>query len=186
MPLKHAILGLLNYQDMTGYDIDRNFRKPIAFFWHAQTSQVYKELNVLTKNDWVESRIEIQTGKPNKKIFTITEEGKMELTRWLRDADLSELMKYKNPLLIKIFYASNVDLDSTMRLLEKYIVNCEEVIDSMNGDLRNIPEYEEALGTENESFYWGMTMTYGLMYYQNEIKWANWCIEKLREKVNQQ
>ena len=32
MPLKHAILGFLNYQDMSGYDIDRWLEKPIAFF----------------------------------------------------------------------------------------------------------------------------------------------------------
>ena len=41
MPLKHAILGLLNYAEMTGYDIDRYFKSSIAFFWHAQTSQIY-------------------------------------------------------------------------------------------------------------------------------------------------
>ena len=45
MPLKHAILGLLNYADMSGYDIDRFFKSSIAFYWHAQTSQIYKELN---------------------------------------------------------------------------------------------------------------------------------------------
>ena len=25
-------------------------------------------------------------------------------------------------------------------------------------------------------------MTYGFMYYQNEIKWANWCIDKLKKR----
>ena len=50
MPLKHAILGILNYHDMTGYDIDRWLQKPIAIFWHAQTSQVNKELNDIAKN----------------------------------------------------------------------------------------------------------------------------------------
>ena len=29
MPLKHAILGILNYHDMTGYDIDRWLQKPM-------------------------------------------------------------------------------------------------------------------------------------------------------------
>ena len=55
MPLKHAILGLLNYHDMTGYDINRYFKSSIAFFWHAQTSQIYKELNNCLKENWVEN-----------------------------------------------------------------------------------------------------------------------------------
>ena len=79
MPLKHAILGLLNYADMTGYDIDRYFKSSIAFFWYAQTSQIYKELNTLMKHHWVDSEIVYQSDKPNKKVFHITEEGKVEL-----------------------------------------------------------------------------------------------------------
>ena len=103
--------------------------------------------------------------------------------RWLADADLEDIMKYKNPLLIKIFFSSNIDIDKTMRLLEKYIRECSDIIDKMNEDLNKIPEFEAQIHKDNESFYWGMTMTYGFMYYQNEIKWANWCIDKLKEKI---
>ena len=92
-------------------------------------------------------------------------------------------MKYKNPLLIKIFFSSNIDIDKTMRLLEKYIRECSDIIDKMNEDLNKIPEFEAQIHKDNESFYWGMTMNYGFMYYQNEIKWANWCIDKLKEKI---
>lgn len=183
MPLKHAILGLLNYKEMTGYDIDRTLQTSIAFFWHAQTSQIYKELTSLTKNDWVTSETVYQSDKPNKKMFSITDEGKMELKRWLGDSNLEEIMKYKNPLLIKIFFSSNIDLDQTMRILTQYIKECQSIIDDMNQALPKIPEYEEAIHKDNESFYWGMTMTYGFMYYQNEIKWANWCIDKLKDRI---
>ena len=99
MPLKHAILGLLNYADMSGYDIDRFFKSSIAFYWHAQTSQIYKELNNLTANHYVESDIVYQSDKPNKKLFHITDEGKVELHRWLADANIDDIMKYKNILL---------------------------------------------------------------------------------------
>ena len=47
-------------------------------------------------------------------------------------------MKYKNPLLIKIFFSSNIDIDKTMRLLEKYIRECSDIIDKMNEDLNKI------------------------------------------------
>lgn len=183
MPLKHAILGMLNYVDMTGYDIDRYFKSSIVFFWYAQTSQIYKELVNCTKKNWVDCDVVYQSDKPNKKLYHITEEGKLELHRWLADADLEDILKYKNPLLIKIFFSSNIDIDQTMRLLEKYIRNCTDIIENMNDDLNKIPDFEAKIHKDNESFYWGMTMTYGFMYYQNEIKWANWCIDKLKEKI---
>lgn len=183
MPLKHAILGLLNYKNMTGYEIDGHFKSAMAFFWYAQTSQIYKELNTLMKQHWVECDMVYQEDKPNKKVFHITDEGKLELDRWLGDTDLTDVMKYKNPLLVKIFFSSEIDVDQTMRLLEKYIRECSDIIERMNEDLNKIPDYEKKIEKDNESFYWGMTMTYGFMYYQNEIKWANWCIDKLKERI---
>lgn len=47
--LKHGILGLLNYGDMTGYEIMKVFRDSLSFFWTANTSQIYRELNTLKK-----------------------------------------------------------------------------------------------------------------------------------------
>ena len=153
MPLKHAILGVLNYKEMTGYDLDRAFKSPVAFFWHAQTSQIYKELNILTKNNWVTSEIIYQSDKPNKKIFSITEEGQVELRRWLGDANI------------------------------EYESECERILEEMNEGINMMPKMEESINRSNEAVYWGMTMTYGFMYYQNEIKWATWCIEKLKERI---
>ena len=80
------------------------FKSSIAFFWHAQSRRSIRRLNTCTKHNWVDSEIVYQSDKPNKKVFHITDEGRLELNRWLADADLEDIMKYKNPLLIKIFF----------------------------------------------------------------------------------
>ncbi len=33
--LKHGILGLLNYGDMTGYEISETFKNSLNYFWPA-------------------------------------------------------------------------------------------------------------------------------------------------------
>ena len=38
--LKHGILGLLNYGEMTGYEIMMAFRDSLQFFWMANTSRI--------------------------------------------------------------------------------------------------------------------------------------------------
>ena len=53
--LKHGILGLLNYGDMTGYEIMTVFRDSLSHFWTAQKSQIYRELQALEKNGWIET-----------------------------------------------------------------------------------------------------------------------------------
>lgn len=65
--LKHGILGLLNYQDMTGYKIMEVFRDSLNYFWDAKTSQIYRELQGLEQKEWVSKTIVPQNGKPDKK-----------------------------------------------------------------------------------------------------------------------
>ena len=46
MSLKHAILGLLTIQPMTGYELKHEaFDTSIAHFWQADQSQIYRTLD---------------------------------------------------------------------------------------------------------------------------------------------
>lgn len=52
--LKYAILGLLNRQKMTRYDISRACDTSLFEFWNAKHSQIYPELKSLTEAGLVE------------------------------------------------------------------------------------------------------------------------------------
>ena len=67
---------------MTGYEIMEVFRDSLRFFWNAQTSQIYRELQGLEQKNWVNKTYVPQQGKPDKNIYAITEEGKAELLKW--------------------------------------------------------------------------------------------------------
>ena len=67
--LKHGILGLINYHEMTGYEIMQTFKDSLNFFWKAQTSQIYRELQVLEKKDEKGKTI-LETWAPFKTIKT--------------------------------------------------------------------------------------------------------------------
>lgn len=99
--LKHGILGLLNYRELTGYEIMETFRDSLNFFWNAQTSQIYRELQGLEKNGWVSKTLVLQKGKPDKNVYSITEEGKRELLRWLADGNIG--LSKRTPILMKVF-----------------------------------------------------------------------------------
>lgn len=82
--LKYAILGLINREPMTGYDITREFNSNnLANFWYAKHSQVYPELSRLMEEGLVTCQVVIQGGKLEKKLYTITGKGKRELKEWL-------------------------------------------------------------------------------------------------------
>ena len=53
MELKHAILGLLSIQPMSGYDLNRAFSNTVAHFWYADQSQIYRTLDKLDRKSVV-------------------------------------------------------------------------------------------------------------------------------------
>jgi len=82
--LKYAILGLVNREPMTGYDITREFdSNQLANFWYAKHSQIYPELAKLTDEGLLTYEIVIQGEKLEKKLYTITDQGRDELYEWL-------------------------------------------------------------------------------------------------------
>ncbi|HNO95162.1 MAG TPA: PadR family transcriptional regulator, partial [Anaerolineales bacterium] len=83
MPLEHAILAILDFQPMSGYDLKKFFDVSVAHFWSATQSHIYKSLEGLEKKGWAEAQIIPQEGKPNRKEYQITAEGRSELRRWL-------------------------------------------------------------------------------------------------------
>lgn len=57
--LKYAILGLLNKEPMTGYDIGKEFSKDLGEFWTAKHSQIYPELKKLLNEGLIVYEIQI-------------------------------------------------------------------------------------------------------------------------------
>ncbi|OEF30052.1 PadR family transcriptional regulator [Vibrio rumoiensis] len=82
MSLPHVILTILSRHEATGYDITKAFSQNIGHFWKASHQQVYRELNKMSQLEWVTSELIIQEGKPDKKIYTITDLGRKALLTW--------------------------------------------------------------------------------------------------------
>ena len=76
MSLQYAVLGLLSYRQMTGYDLKKMFDESINNFWAASLSQIYRELGALEGKGYLTSVIEPQDDRPDKRIYSITEAGR--------------------------------------------------------------------------------------------------------------
>jgi DNA-binding PadR family transcriptional regulator len=85
MSLPHAILGFLSALPMTGYELKTQaFDRSVAHFWPAVLPQIYRELEALEARGWATHTVHVQQGRPNRKVYTITLAGRVELDRWLR------------------------------------------------------------------------------------------------------
>jgi DNA-binding PadR family transcriptional regulator len=86
MALEHAILVSLAERSATGYDLARRFDASIGHFWKASHQQIYKVLGRMEPDGLVASELVAQDGRPDKKVYAITEAGRTELAVWTSKA----------------------------------------------------------------------------------------------------
>lgn len=177
--LKHGILGLLNYGEMTGYEIMTAFRDSLQFFWTANTSQIYRELQSLKEKGFVTDRKVEQHGKPDKNVFTITDAGKEELRSWLRKED------YGNRnigLLMKIFFAGELPPEENVERFRHIQAGCNEFLEGLADADSSVESYKSVLSEESDkSRYWNMTISFGRKYMQMMDQWCSECIAELEK-----
>ncbi|HEY9636268.1 MAG TPA: PadR family transcriptional regulator [Coleofasciculaceae cyanobacterium] len=120
MSLAHAILGLLQQEERTGYDLKTTcFDQCVAHLWPADQAQIYRTLDKLVDQDWITCTVEIQHDRPNRKVYSVTEAGKAELTRWLQCPQ--SLPTLREPLLIQLFFAAQLPNEAIIQLLEQQL-----------------------------------------------------------------
>ena len=107
MSLQYGILGLLNYAPMTGYNLKKLFDESVNNIWEASLSQIYRELGTLEKNGLVTSQIEQQDDRPDKKIYSISEEGKIAFSEWLVNFSDKFISPKRDEFMLRIFLEHN-------------------------------------------------------------------------------
>lgn len=109
MALGDAILACLTERPMTGYELAKTFDASIGFFWKANHQQIYKELTKLRDRGHIAGREVVQSGKPNKLVYSLTPEGRAALRHWA--ARPSVPASIKDDLLVRLYALDSVDID---------------------------------------------------------------------------
>ena len=186
MSLQYAILGLLNYQPLTGYDLKTVFDKSINHFWSAQLSQIYRDLGTLEGKEYVTSHIEPQEGRPDKKIYSVTEKGQKAFDEWLAKFPQSLGCPVRDEFLVRIFFGaqlSPVELDFH---LKRYIKELKENLQYFTTVETIIADYAQTLSRPDDKFYWRLTLKKGHALAEASIRWAEECIKELEEKAKEE
>ena len=127
MPLAHAILASLDLQPMTGYDLKKFFDQSVGHFWSTTQSHIYKALNDLESQGWVQKHVIPQEDKPNRKEYSITEAGRAELRRWLTTP--LPPTPVREAWLIQIFFSHNSSNAEIIALLEARLRDIRQVLE---------------------------------------------------------
>ena len=176
MSLPHAILGLLEQEPMTGYDLKtHHFDRTVAHFWSADHTQIYRTLDKLAEQGLVESRLEIQEDHPNRKIYTLTQAGRDELERWLHTEQ--PLGTARDSFLIQLFFGASLPNAVLIRAVEGQIRAHEERLTKYH----QIEDRIENINDSRRKTLHSLTLGCGLSREEAAIVWLKQAVETLKE-----
>lgn len=145
MSIAHIILGLLQQQERTGYDLKTGcFNDCIAHVWQADQAQIYRTLDKLEAQGWVNCQIEIQHDRPNRKVYRITQSGKAALDQWLQTHQPPPILR--EPLLMQLYLATDLSNEAIVALLEQEQTVHQLRLRSVEAVQRNFP-LKQAIGS---------------------------------------
>lgn len=169
MKLRHAILGLLAGEPLSGYDISRAFASSVVYFWHADQSQVYRTIDRLEADGAISTRVIAQSGRPDRRVHSLTDSGRAELVAWL--AGPLEPRRPKDAMLARVFLAAPLGHAKVLALLDEV----ERMIRADQESLGAIEIEENNLDTTLKA----AILRYGVAGDQYELDW----VEQTRRAV---
>jgi len=170
MALDHALLVSLLEKPSSGYQLARRFDRSIGYFWHATHQQIYRVLARMEDANWIAAEIQAGESAPDRKVFSVSADGRAELSRWM--AAPVEPEGTRDALMVKLRGAAFGDPLGLIPELEHHRaahanrLTCYRVIEAR--DFTGTPDPRRALQY--------LVLKSGIRFEQG---WLEWCEEAL-------
>ena len=170
---RFAILGMLMSGPRSGYDLKKDFEEQISNFWSESLGQIYPALSRLKEEKFVSVKIKREKGRPERKVYRITKKGEKAFRDWL--ALPAEPIRWRNELLLKVFFGSAMEPTDVLRHIEQ-LQAAELKTQSLYQHYENEIETRDA--SPERRLYWRLALSSGR--HINEAR-LNWCSEAINE-----
>ncbi len=181
--LKCALLGFLNYESKTGYELKQTMDKSTGHFWHAKQSQIYTTLKKLEEDGLIISHSEPQERRPDRRVYTITESGQKALQEWLLQP-VTKLDTTKHLLLLKLFFSGKLEKETTLTQLRLLLNLHEQQAELYKTETPNFIKEITASQPElkQDAHLWEATRRFGELYEKMYIRWLDETISMVEKE----
>ena len=168
-PTEVAVLGLLTSGEQSGYDLLRQARQSVGFFWTPAKTQLYAVLRKLVANGFATSRLVRQYERPDKTLYRLTDAGLERLRAGLEEVHSTV---NKNPLELRIFFGGHRPVDAV-------VADLEAVRDRAREHFEELERIEETFDHDEHLFPY-LTLLRGKENARADVAWAERALELLR------
>ncbi len=177
MDIQFALLSMLSCRPMAGYDMKKVIQESPYLSWSGNNNQIYKALLLLQQEGFVQCEVQHQQGAPDKKVYTVTQEGREELKGWLMSS--SEPFECRKAFLMQLFCADMLTPDELQNKISGYENEIRMQMAMQGERMRRGGGFEAR--TPREALLWQLIDENVLNTLRAELDWAGRAKERLFE-----
>lgn len=166
MSHRYLILGLLAEQPMTGYDIKKRVQAVLSAATNASYGTLYPTLHKLLNEGAVEVQEVLQVSRPSKKVYHVTDTGRIELENWLKQPAAAD--QIRREFLLKLYLGKDLPREDLQTLLKARRGETEAQVKSLRAEIKTADDPHQT---------W--VIDYALSLCKAEIDWINQLEKKL-------
>ena len=167
--MMHVVLGLLMLWPQSLYELTKNFESGVSLFYSSSTGSIKRALDRLLAEERI--RIESEGGPRGKRVYAITDAGRTEFHRWMRESDPSG--DFETALLARTYFLGLVEPQDRA-------VIARTIRDRIHRELAQLEQLEAQTGSasvpqglEDVAQYQLATLQYGLVALRAALGWAD-------------
>jgi DNA-binding PadR family transcriptional regulator len=170
--LEHALLVSLSERPAAGLELARRFDRSIGFFWSATHQQIYKVLRRMEDDGWVTARVIGQSGRPEKREYSVTAVGRTVLADWI--ATTTPRAGFRSEIAVKLRGASYGDRAAVLANVAELVADHRTRLAHYEAlAARDYPEPGELTGQDLDTY---LVLRGGIL---QETFWIAWLTEYL-------
>jgi PadR family transcriptional regulator AphA len=170
---RYFILGLVNQQPMSGYDIKRFLKSLGGLTGSSSFGSIYPALHALLANDLVTVDVVYRQDKPPRKIYSITEAGRQVLQEWINHPVTSSA-SMRRAFVMRLILASNLSQEGLIAHLKQR----RSQIAAHHATLEQRAKELYERGDSGQH----LALDYGLAVAMAELAWLDRTLERLSEQ----
>ncbi len=175
--IETAILGLVCEEPRYGYELEKVIKEREMRNWtEIGFSSIYYVLKRLEKKGYINSRIKDVKGKPSRRIYNITDEGRRILHNKIK-FNLSNYEKIKSNFDLGIAYMKFLPPVEIFNCLREYIESIDNRLDFLEDKL----DYMRKI---DAPFHVIALFTRPIAHLKAEKTWIEKLMEEIRMKKN--
>jgi DNA-binding PadR family transcriptional regulator len=129
--------------------------------------QIYTTLSRLQRDGLVDDDAVEQDGRPNKRVYRLTEAGQAELTGWVQNATPST--RLKDDFFIKLVLAQAANIADPLELIAR----------QRDAYLQALRELDDVAAETNGDATTALLIEGAALHLEADLKWLNLCEQRI-------